>query len=123
MTDPCEHLADELAAVADAIRSLAGRGLPDLSFVQLTIQPAYDQTNDTIISTVDAVGRALLGEPGGTKQLSSGNYHHGAYGKRGPLWVRVYQQVDPPEKRALEAELARLRAEVEAARQAKEEDL
>lgn len=121
MSDPYEVLADELASAAEAIRGLAGRGLPDLSWVQLSIQPAQGWDDATVIGMVDTVGQVLLGKPGETQDMSAGTYHHGVGGKRGPLEVRVYQRVDPPEKRALEAELARLRAEVETARQAKEE--
>lgn len=117
VTDFYENLANELAAVAEAIRGLAGQGLPE-SWVQLAFQPGRGVVgDDTAIHAVDTIAQALIGKPGTTELMSGGSYHHTADGTHGRvLNVAVYKRVESPEKRALEAELVRLRAEVEAAR-------
>src|SRR4051794_41839516 len=103
-TDFYENLADELAAVAEAIRGLAGQGLPE-AWVQLAFQPGRGAVGDDIaIGAVDTIAQALIGTPGATELMSGGTYHHTADGARGRvLKVSVYKRAASPGKRALGA--------------------
>lgn len=111
--DSYADLAATLHAIADDLATLAGTG--KASYVGLSIHPAGEDDEATI-AAVDIVGQALLGKPGETREMIGGSYHHGAHGNRGGVNVSVFNSVTPPRQRALEDELARLRAEVAAAK-------
>src|SRR5947207_12867569 len=121
--DPYAEIAAELRRVADDLGGLAGRGLPQPTYVALSIHPA-GADDDEIMAAVDAVGGALLGRPGELEKMSGGTYHYVAHGTRGAAvvanWrcavkVDVFDRVSSPEEREanrLRAELDELRAQV-----------
>jgi len=119
MTDPYAEIAAELRRIADDLTTLAGKGLPKPWF-NISIQPATDErgNDDVVIPAVDAVAVALLGRPATTDPMSSGGHMHRIAGTRGPVSLGVHQSVSSPEAREREAELARLRAELDALRTA-----
>jgi hypothetical protein len=108
-------LATELRRLADGVESLAGRDLPT-SYVSFDLLPKdHKLGDDEKVAVIDAIGQALLGEPGQTRELpSSGAFHHKAEGRRGGLLVRALTSVDSPEKRELRRELEEMRAERDA---------
>jgi hypothetical protein len=110
-------LAAELRRMADDLDTLTDQATP--AYVTFGIQPNEDRTDEAkTIAAVDAVATALLGHPGKPQKVSGGGYHYQASGKRDRILVDVYQRVTDPERRALAAELDRLRAEVAALRPA-----
>jgi hypothetical protein len=120
MDDFYTSVAAELHAIADAVAGLAGRGLPEAN-VTLRVWPHGDD-DATSTAAIDAVGTAVLGRGGAPLRMPDGSYHHDVRGRRGPVEVTAYHDIEAPERRALReeiersrAELARLRAEVDAA--------
>lgn len=106
---PWLDLADELRRFADDVETLVGEPAP--GYVTLDIQPGKALQAETP-AMVDAVAAVLLRKTPETKKLVGGTYHRRASGSRGQIRVSVYQEVTgPPDER--DAELARLRAEVE----------
>lgn len=107
------ELADTLHAIADDIATLAGRGLPELSYVAFEVQPFPRESDDDKIRVIDAIGEALVGRPSETELMVGGTYHYRAKGYRGPVHIDVYAGVTSPEERAMEAEMARLRERID----------
>jgi hypothetical protein len=109
MTDVYAEIAAQLRHMADDLDGLAGVGLP-APYFSIDIHP-HGESDEQIVATVDAVATALLGTPGETYPVSGG-FHHGHRGRRGPIWIGVYERVSDPAERERAAELARLRTEV-----------
>jgi hypothetical protein len=120
----CADLYTELAAhlhgIADDMATLAGRGLPDRAYVGITVMPLpHNLPDDVMVRAIDTIGQALAGKPGTTERMSSGSYHHIASATRGEPYgrgvdIKVFQSITPPDKRALQEEIERLRAERDA---------
>lgn len=116
--DPWAAIADELLKLANDARRLVGHPAPCL--FSLSIQPftpdqidrAKPEHRATTIDAADAVAEALLGKQATTYKLSGGTFHYGADGYRGPVEVRIYQQVAGPSEGDKDAEIANLRARV-----------
>lgn len=121
MSNFYSDLAGELHSIADDLATLTNRDLPEL-VVTLTLQPRGRRTDNETIAFLDTLGTALLGNPGVTAELLSGDaWHHRVRGGRGPVSITAFEAVTSPEQRAqereraeLEAEVARLRAELAA---------
>jgi hypothetical protein len=113
--DPWAAMAAELRRMADDFEKLIGQVAPGL--VSLDIQPKGDVSHPPVakqraetIEAVDAVAHALFGEPGETKAMSNGTFHHKRYGRRGRITVDVYQALADPGAVDPDEEIARLRA-------------
>lgn len=107
------ELAAELRRIADDLEPLDERGVAPLSSVSLNFQPGPFRPEQETTATVDAIGLALLGQPGAPMEMSGGSYHHDARGRRGSISVGAFTSVSSPQERERQAELERLRAEVE----------
>jgi hypothetical protein len=118
-------IAVELRRAADDIETLVGSGLPMPSYVALDIHPGgrgRERDDNRTARAVDALGRALLGQPGTAQKMYDGSYHYGTQSiQRGPITVHVYDSVSTDwavpraaafELAAREAQLEKLRAEV-----------
>jgi hypothetical protein len=120
--------AKTLRQIADTIAALADHpALDDSSAatICLTVYPLGVinlPTGDTAadaaaVTAVDTIARGLLGGPGTTKpNPGRGDHTHQAVGVLGPINVIVRADVTDPAERERAAELAALRAELEAAR-------
>jgi hypothetical protein len=123
-SDPWAEIADELERIARDCRDLVGEPAPCTFY--LGVQPytptpiarAAIESRPAAVAAVDAVSVALLGHPAKTERMSSGTFHHTTKGDRGPIHLDIYQQVADPDADERDAELARLRAEVEQLRAA-----
>lgn len=125
--DPFADLAAELRRAAADLSDLIGSGLPEPAQFEFNIQPGEsipngERDDEVTARAVDAMAMALLGKPGEPQLMSKDHYFYSARGQRGPITVTIYQSISTAwvEKRhaavALaekEAELAKLRAEVE----------
>ncbi len=111
MSDYYTQVAGTLNRLADDFAGLAGRDLADLA-ITIYVQTRADSDDDKI-RTVDAVANTLLDAPGQPRRMSGGGYHHDAHGRYGAVQVSVFDSVTDPQRRDLQAELDRLRAENE----------
>lgn len=106
----CGAIADELRRVADALDSIADVELPEPRLFQLNIQPGGTSDAD-VMDGIDVLSSALLGKQGSHETVSGGPWYV-ARGRRKQIDVSIYRGLSkPPDER--DAELARLRAEVE----------
>jgi hypothetical protein len=124
--DPFIALAAELHRIADDLRVLAYCGLPTPGHFELNIQPGGRGDGDKTRKSVDAIAEALLEKRGELRPMSDGSYHYHAKGFRGAVSVALYQSVPTEWAKdneaamllaAREAELEKLRAEVECLRE------
>lgn len=126
VTNPPDHFADIASAlyrIADDIVTLTGSGLPQRSYIQLSIQPGTGD-DDEARRAVDAVTSAILGHPGQVEVMGGGAYHYSngdAAEPVGPVGVRVMRGVSAEwalknDVAAAEAELAEREAEWKKAR-------
>lgn len=115
--DAWTEISAELHRIADDLAKLAGE--PEPRYVGLDFQPYNGVEDDpggsdaATIAATDAVAIALLGRPAKPQRMGGGSFHHTAHGARGRIRVAAFQSVSDPEAHAREAELARLRAEIE----------
>lgn len=112
--------AADLRAVADIFDKVAHVRIDSSPWVKLEIQ--VDGTDQEIIERTDAVGVALFGRPGAVTKMSDKKWFYQVEGKVGIVGVHLYDSISEATVRELEqgrelaekeAELARLRAEVE----------
>ena len=120
----CGAIAEELHRIADDFAKAAHHELPEPRLVALHIQPGgrADRADDEVIAAVDALGAAIAGKPGSAERMSDGTYHYEAGCQRGPIAFKVYREISAARVERMaasqvladkEAELNRLRAEVE----------
>lgn len=121
---PWAEIAAELHRIADDFAKLEILDLPKPRSVRLGIQPGGrpGEADDAVIATVDTLGRAVLGKPGAVDEMSGGTYHYDVEGTRGLVTFAVYREISAARVEQIaagkvladkEAELERLRAEVE----------
>lgn len=130
---PVDHfteIADELHRAADAVASLAGSGHPQPRHFNLNIQPGNRESDDeATAASVDAMANALLGISGHPHEVGGGSYHYGTgQTQRGPISVTIYQSIGAEYALRIEydrqlaereAELEKLRAELEGLRRSR----
>jgi len=123
-TSWAETIAAELHRLADDFARTATGDLPMPRSISLSIQPGgpHNDADDQVIATVDAIGAAVLGKTGSVIALSAGGFHYRSGGARGPVEFMVFREISAARAERIEAgsvlaekeaELARLRAEVE----------
>lgn len=94
LPDPYTELADHLLELAEAVSTLAGKGLPGPQCISVGFQVADGECDAVIEQTVDTVGRTLTGTAGEAyPMLDKTTLHYGARGKLGPIDVGVYQRL------------------------------
>lgn len=112
--NPYADLATYLHAIADCITTIDPDGLCPHPWLLLNIQPGAGEGDDedTKVRTLDAFAQAILGKPAEDTYLETSQvWHHCTHGAVGPVHVAVYGAVTPPELKAKDVELARLRAQ------------
>ncbi len=102
-------IATDLRRIANMLDTLTGP-MPDC-YAALTLQPGTADDDDTI-RVIDAIGQALAGTDGVSRQMSDGTYHYGVYDKVGAVRVTAFEGITPPAERERLAEVERLRAEL-----------
>ena len=102
-------VAAGLRAIAARLDALGDAALPNV-YIGVDILPNGGE--DIEIAAIDLLGQALYGQPGTTRELSGGTFHHRVTGHIDGIEVAVYTAVSSPAERRMRAELARLDAEL-----------
>lgn len=112
-------IAATLREIADQLDTLpADMANTVVGYAGLAIQPLHNAGNESKIAVIDAIAQALLGYPGRFQAISNGSFHHDASGHVGVVSIGVYGGVESPAERERKAEMALLRAELDAAKTA-----
>lgn len=90
--DPWTELADHLLELAEAVATLAGKGLAAPASVNFQIQPGpFNGSDDEKITAVNAIGQALLGKDGVPRTMCDGTVHHDVTGTFGVITVGAFR--------------------------------
>lgn len=108
-------IAADLRRVADMLDTVTAP-MPDI-YPGLSLQPA-DCDDDETIRVIDAIGQALSGRDGVSREMSDGYHHYGVYPMVGVVRVSVFDSISSPAARKQATELAALRAELAEAKAA-----